>query len=271
VTVEHVVLASLSGVMDGGFTAIADVSRAMAGIGAADEYRLIGGVAVMLHIQRLGIDLPLRATGDADFGVPPHVLRRPELVEVIEALGYSKVLGNRWERPIDDRRLAAVDLLVPSYRSRARHTLKVGDVVTTEVPGPAEALRRPGVTIDAELRRTDGAVLKTTVVLPDAVGMLALKARVRSVRNETRDAEDLWRCLEIAAADGVTPAMFDDDEPLEELRGILWRELGSDGHSLSAVLRDLQEAPAARLRTRLRALLAEVVGVVGPGDLPRPP
>jgi hypothetical protein len=229
VTVEHVVIASLSGAMDGGFTAIADVSRAMAGIGAADEYRLIGGVAVMLHIQRLRIDLPLRATGDA------------------------------------------VDLLVPSYRSRARHTLKVGDVVTTEVPGLAEALRRPGVTIDAELRRTDGAVLKTTVVLPDAVGTLALKARVRSVRNETRDAEDLWRCLEIAAADGVAPAMFDDDEPLEELRGILWRELGPDGHSLPAVVRDLQEAPAARLRTRLRALLAEVVGVVGPGDPPRPP
>jgi hypothetical protein len=91
------------------------------------------------------------------------------------------------------------------------------------------------------------------------------------VRNETRDAEDLWRCLEIAAADGVTPAMFDDDEPLEELRGILWRELGPDGHSLPAVVRDLQEAPAARLRTRLRALLAEVVGVFGPGDLPRPP
>jgi hypothetical protein len=68
------------------------------------------------------------------------------------------------------------------------------------------------------LRRTDGAVLKATVVLPDAVGTLALKARVRSVRNETRDAEDLWRCLEIAAADGVTPAMFEDDEPLEELR-----------------------------------------------------
>lgn len=270
-TVEHVVLASLSGAMDGGFTAIADVSRAMAGIGAADEYRLIGGVAVMLHIQRLRIDLPLRATGDADFGVPPHVLRRPELVQAIEALGYSKVLGNRWERPIDDRRLAAVDLLVPSYRSRARHTLKVGDVVTTEVPGLAEALRRPGVTIDAELRRTDGAVLRTTIVLPDAVGTLALKARVRSVRNETRDAEDLWRCLEIAAADGVTPAMIDDDEPLEELRGILWRELGPDGHSLPAVVRDIQEAPAARLRTRLRALLAEVVGIVGPGDPPRPP
>ena len=94
-------LASLSAAMDGGFTAIADVAAAMAASGTTDQHRLIGGVAVMLHIERLRLDLPLRATGDADFGVPPHVLRRPELVDAIEARGYGKVAGNRWERQID--------------------------------------------------------------------------------------------------------------------------------------------------------------------------
>jgi hypothetical protein len=49
-----------------------------------DDYRLIGGIAVMLHVQRLGIDVPLRRTGDADFGVPPHVLRSGRLVEELE-------------------------------------------------------------------------------------------------------------------------------------------------------------------------------------------
>lgn len=93
---SHVVLPSLSAAMDGGFTAIHDVSEAMSAAGAADDYRLIGGVAVMLHIQRLDLDLPLRATGDADFGVPPYVLRTTDLVEAIEARGYRKVLGNRW-------------------------------------------------------------------------------------------------------------------------------------------------------------------------------
>jgi hypothetical protein len=80
----------------------------------------------------------------------------------------------------------------------------------------AEAMRRPGVVADAELRLTDSARLATNVVLPDTIGTLVLKTLVRSVRNETRDAEDLWRCLEIAAA--------------------------------------------ARLRTRLRALLTEIIG-----------
>ena len=67
-------------------TAIHDVNGAMSAVGAADDYRLIGDVSVMLHVQRLGLDLPLRATGDADFGVPPHVLRRRDLVDAIEDL-----------------------------------------------------------------------------------------------------------------------------------------------------------------------------------------
>lgn len=87
-----------------------------------EQSRLIGGVTVLLHQQRLGVDLPLRATGDADFGVPPVLLREPDLVAAIEARGYTKVAGSRWERPIDASRTAAVDLLIPAYRSRARDT-----------------------------------------------------------------------------------------------------------------------------------------------------
>lgn len=261
-TSPKTVLTSQSAAMDGGFAAIADVSAAMRSAGAADDYRLIGGVTVMLHVERLGLDLPLRATGDADFGVPPHVLRRPELVSAIEALGYKRVFGNRWERPIDGRRVAAVDLLVPTYRSRARDTVTIGDVVTTEVPGLAEALRRPGIIIDAELRLTDNTQLAAMVVLPDAVGILALKTLVRSVRDEGRDVEDLWRCLEIAAAEGVTPSMFEGDQSLEHVREVLWQQLGPKGRALPQLTGGLQEEPAARLRTRVRALLAEVIGSV---------
>lgn len=259
-TTGRVVLASLSAAMDGGFTAIADVTTAMSAVGAEDEHRLIGGTAVLLHVQRLGLDLPLRATGDADFGMAPHVLARPEVAEAIEALGYTKTHGNRWERAIDDRRVAAVDLLVPAYTSHARRTVKVGDVTTTEVPGLATALRRAGVAITAELRPTDGSALTATVVLPDAASTLGLKAHARTVRDESRDADDLWRCLEIAAADDVTPDAFDTDPALKRLRALLWRQLGPGGTALPALNRDLQPDAAARRRTRIRALLADVVG-----------
>lgn len=254
-----VVLPSLSAAMDGGFTAIHDVSEAMSTAGAADDYRLIGGVAVMLHVQRLELDLPLRATGDADFGVPPYVLRSTDLVDAIEARGYRRVLGNRWERQLDDRRVAAVDLLIPTYRTRARDTVEIGDVVTTEVPGLAEALRRPGVKIEAELRLTDGALLTSTILLPDAIGTIAMKSLVHTVRADTRDVEDLWRCLEIAAADGVVPDDF-EDPGLDRVRAELWQQLGPRGARLPALTESMQPDAAAKLRTRIRALLAEVAG-----------
>lgn len=256
---SRVVLPSLSAATDGGFTAIHDVAGALAAAGMAQDYRLIGGVAVMLHVQRLGLDLPLRATGDADFGVPPHVLQRPDVVAAIEAIGYRKVRGNRWERPIDERRVAAVDLLVPAYRTRARRTVAVGDVVTTEVPGLAEAFRRPGVSVHAEFRLTDDRRLTTAVVLPDPVGTIALKTLVRTVRDEARDVQDLWRCLEIGAAAGVTPGDFDDGA-LPAVCTELWRQLGPNGQALPMLTADLQPEAAARLRTRVRALLTEVVG-----------
>ena len=214
----------------------------------------------MLHIQRLELDLPMRATGDADFGVLPDVLRRPDLIDAIERLGYRKVFGNRWERQLDQRRVAAVDLLVPACRSPARNTIKVGGIVTTEVPGLAEALRRPGIDVDAELRLTDGTRLRANIVLPDAIAILAMKALVRSVRNERRDADDLWRCLEIAAVEGIKPGDLDTNPTLRDLRRVLWRELGPGGAAVTALTNDLQHEAAARLRTRLHALLAEIVG-----------
>lgn len=116
--------------------------------------------------------------------------------------------------------------------------------------------------MSADLRLTDGTRLATTVVLPDAIGTLAMKALVRTVRTERRDAEDLWRCLEIAMAEGVEPTNFDENPTLQGIRSVVWRELGPGGMAVTSLTDGLQDDAAARLRTRLRALLAEVVGDV---------
>jgi hypothetical protein len=156
--------------------------------------------------------------------------------------------------------VAAVDLLIPTYRSRARDTVRVGDVVTTEVPGLAEALRRPAVRVEAMLRLTDGGRRDAAINLPDAVGMLALKAHARTVRDQATDVEDLWRCLEIGLADGVNPEMFDDDPSLTALRSMLARDLQPKGHAIEQLTAGRSSTAAVRLSTRVRALLAEVVG-----------
>lgn len=96
-------------------------------------------------------------------------------------------------------------------------------------------------------------------MLPDALATLVLKARVRTVRDEERDAQDLWRCLEIAAAEGVTPELV-NAEGGTGLRDLLQRELGPGGASLSAITHGLEDDAAARLRTRIRSLLADVIG-----------
>jgi hypothetical protein len=57
--------------------------------------------------------------------------------------------------------------------------------------------------------------------------------------------------------------MFDDNEPLSELRGILWRELGPTSASLPTITNDLQHEPAAQLRSRIRSLRNDVVGATG--------
>ncbi|MGB3674414.1 MAG: hypothetical protein WA988_08245 [Candidatus Nanopelagicales bacterium] len=261
---QPVVLTSVSGAMDGAFTAIADVSAALRQSSGRSQHRLIGGLAVILHVQRLGLDLPMRATGDADFGVPPYVLQEPELVDTIEDLGYHKVAGNRWERALENRRTASVDLLIPSYRTRVRDTARIGTVTTTEVPGLAEALQGPGIPIEAELYLTDDSRLTATTLLPDALGMLTLKVLARTVRAETRDVGDIWRCLEIAAADNVQPDSFDDTPTRQQVRTLLWRELGPNGKALTDLPAGMSEQQAAKLRTRTRALLTECVGAESP-------
>lgn len=257
---EPVTLQSLSLATDGGFVAAVDISRILEELGAGDRHRLVGGLTVLLHVQRLGLDLPIRATGDADFGLAPVALREPMLVKAIENAGYRQVAGNRWERAVDERRTAAVDLLAPSYTSRPSHDVRFGDVVTSEILGLAEAFLRPAIGLHARLLLTTGEELEARLLLPDALGALALKCGARISRDESRDAEDLWRCLEVAAAEGVDPSIF-EKPPWVETRQRLIVEFVDPGRSLAALAGQLQPDAAARMRTRVRALLLDVAGV----------
>lgn len=238
------------------------MSRALETAGVGDGYRLIGGVAVMLHIQHMGLDLPIRSTGDADYGIPPVILSEGNLVKEIERLGYARGhASNQWERQLDGGRVASVDLLIPAYTSRAKVNKRIGDVVTTEVPGLAEALLRPSIAVDARFRLSDESRTDARVLLPDAASMLLLKAGARRVRDEDKDASDLWRCLEIAAASGITEDTFMADNDLVQIRPQLSSELARGGRSLPHITRDLSRDAAGQLETRIQALLRRVAGI----------
>ncbi|HVB06853.1 MAG TPA: hypothetical protein VNF07_11470 [Acidimicrobiales bacterium] len=156
--------------------------------------------------------------------------------------------------------MAETDLLIPAYTSRARRDKQVGNVNTTEVPGLAKALARPPVRLPLHFVLTAGQTIDSEVLLPDAVGMLLLKSGARKVRDEDRDCTDLWRCLEVAAAENVQPSDLPDDPIVGDLGTFLRQHLGRGGRAMEAILRNLTPEAAAERETRIQALLLRVAG-----------
>jgi predicted nucleotidyltransferase len=219
---------------------------------------VIGGVAVVLHQHRLGLTHPIRATADADFGVPPYALRDDSLIAAVSGLGYEQVAGNRWSRLIDETREATVDLLVPGYRTRVRSSVEHGSTNTTEVGGLAVALKRPAVAVTGTVRLTDGTQLPLELSIPDVPSMLGLKLHACRARDEDRDAVDLWTCMELLVAAQEIDAFRSSD--FDDVREQIESEFGDDGRSLRIAMAGVADSEAARRRTRLRGLVRAISG-----------
>jgi hypothetical protein len=268
-------LAAASVADDIGFVALNDLARALKGRTA--DYRVIGGHMVTLLAARwqLGSEL-YRETGDVDLGIEPIIVTDHHVVELLRALGYTQVAGNRFARGLSDIPVtirdgdnppppeALIDVLVPAYRSRARENVRVSDdLYSTEVPGLQLALARPPVTIRLELRRLNAEVLQFELQFPDEVSALVLKSLATTVRTKGTDLTDIWRCLEIAYAARLGPADF-------AMKGVradsaeLIRSLfsGRDGKGMTALATEQHLSPEAIdvRHTRVKALIANVLG-----------
>ena len=79
------------------------------------------------------------------------------------------------------------------------------------------------------------------------------------VATDNRDATDLWRCLEVANADGVIATDFTSSD-IAQNRDLLQRELGRGGNALGIITRDLSPGAAGQTATRIQALLGRIVG-----------
>lgn len=272
---SRLVLAATSVADDVGFVALADLAS-IVGAGQAN-YRVIGGHMVTALVARWGLGAELyRETGDADLGVPPFVVEDLDIVGRLRDLGYEPIAGNRFARDLDDvpaglgasagdLPAATVDVLVPSYTSRARQNRPVGDdLVTTKVPGLAVALQRPPVELDLEMHRLNDSIVVTRLAFPDEVAALILKTRATTVRSKATDVVDLWRCLEIGLAAGLSPGDFDFDEGRQsvEILQRLFEHREGDGMTALIAEQRLSERGATARFTRIRALLDRVA--VGP-------
>lgn len=271
---SRIVLGAASVADDVGFVALADLGN-MLGSDVGANYRIIGGhmVTALVACWQLGEEL-YRETGDIDLGVPPVVVRDHCLIERLIDLGYERVAGNRFARPIHDVPVqvfggrdtlhqAVIDVLVPAYTSRARNDRRVNDqLITTEVLGLATALKRPPRLLALELHRLNGEQLDVEIAFPDEVAALVLKAFATRVRNKATDVVDVWRCLEVAFAAGVTPEEFTDGNRSEAaalVRSLFDRRDGPGMRALESEQR-LSTMAADERFTRLRALILRVIG-----------
>lgn len=271
---SRLVLGAASVADDLGYVALADLGRAL-GEGVGTNYRVIGGHMVTALVARwqLGPEM-YRETGDTDLGVPPVVVRDHHVIERLMQLGYERIAGNRFARPIDDVPVrilgerekppqAVIDVLIPAYTGRARHDRRVSDeLVTTEVLGLPTALNRPPVLLALELHRLNGERLNIDIAFPDEVAALVLKAFATRVRNKATDIVDVWRCLEVAFVADVGPHEFTDGDRVEaagHIRAVFDRRDGPGMRSLEAEQRLTSTAADERF-TRLRALIARILG-----------
>jgi hypothetical protein len=113
-----------------------------------------------------------------------------------------------------------------------------------------------------ELHRLNGEVLNVELCFPDEVSALVLKGLATEVRTKGTDFVDLWRCLEVGLAAGITPDDFEGEIPERSVNRI--RSIFSlrDGLGMTALVEEQRlSAEAADERfTRLSALVIRVLG-----------
>jgi hypothetical protein len=112
-----------------------------------------------------------------------------------------------------------------------------------------------------DLRRLNGDVLTASLLFPDEVSALTLKALATRVRMKPTDIVDIWRCLEICFAAGV-----DADAVSHGVRAqgaAITRELfdsqGALGMQALIEQQRLSKAAANQRYTRIRALMARLL------------
>lgn len=207
---------------DMGYRALADVADITASHQL--EHRIVGGLAVSLLVAaHQVVDVPDRATGDADVAAGIEVLRQPELVEGLRSKGYEAEDGSRWVRPLTpverkeyasattesaelDALRLIVDFMTESLTGKHTPNIAAGELSVDGFPGISIALAHPPVTVVVSARLTTGAELTLDLKLPSPHSLLAVKLLAWGGRGTRKDVLDIWRLLGTCRIAGVEPA-----------------------------------------------------------------
>lgn len=251
-------LRSSSREYDGSLVALRDAARVTADV---KTWLIVGGHMVNLHVVRMGVDVPLRLTRDADLAVEVPVIRDQRLVERLRALGYDNpVYSNRFDREVDGL-FASIDLLVPSYYTKTRPNIDAEVIAVDGMPVLDVAFERDPVIVDVVADLVDGTRLGMTVRIPDIVSAIAMKSYAIAERSNALDAQDLAHLLVAAALDQGRERKW----PSAKAYAAAARQLSAQFDTPGTALDQASESP--QQQARLREITRSLVGP--PAAVPR--
>ncbi len=228
---------------------------------------------VTLHLYRWQLrGVQPRETRDADLGIP---LLAPRVHQEIEGLlidrGYEQENQYRYKRVVDDipiegsdaPRKGTLDLLsVPADAIQRAGEIEEGSG-KLDMGAIAQAISRPAVQVEVELRRLGGQVLAAQLPLADEKSAVMMKAFAWRSRKDADDAEDMWRTLEIAVAAEVHVDAWRDGK-IAKIAEQTIRDAFADPSGDAIVglskLRNLSADGTQSLYTRIQALMKRLFG-----------
>jgi hypothetical protein len=126
--------------------ALADAASAARDLGS---WRIIGGHMVDLHTRLAGVDLPARATRDADLAVDLLAVRDGALLRRLDELGYRNAASsNRFIRD-GSGATATIDILAPSYSTRHERNIDAGEIAAEDLYRLLESAHKSGLAAQA--------------------------------------------------------------------------------------------------------------------------
>lgn len=243
-------LQSSSRAEDASYRALADAAQAATSL---LSWRIVGGHMVNLHAARVGVQLPSRATRDADLAVELIALREGDLLQNLRDLGYDNPhSSNRFERETSGQS-ATIDVLAPSYTTGHIPNMDAGQMAVDGIPALHVALSRPATTLDLDVRLSTGTSIATQVMLPDLPSAIAVKIFSYHGRFAPRDAEDLRRLLEAA---WITRVEWPSSGTFSQAGALIIQYSDSPGRGLADAVSD--SPGRTRLRALTRSLLRQV-------------
>jgi hypothetical protein len=228
-----------------------------------EDVRIVGGQMAALLLAAFPVaGITARRTRDADTAITTELAGSGVLHNRLIARGWTATSGNSYVRSPPE--LAAphhstpglqVDLLVPSLDSRFRSS-RHGGRAFDSAPGLAPALAAEPIELETGVTLLDGTLLEFITRVPTVELAVVIKAYAYASRHMDRDAEDIYRLLEIV-----------DAHPSDTMGGWRLNEPGLRGSRRDAAVRLRELARHTRRLTnadiptaRLAVLIAAHVG-----------